>query len=242
MEEGHKISTKTNTKSGKYFYEKNTDPKVFHLLFANEGSEAGKIYNEFTLQYLENNYQNVTDLKSFDVVEAIKDRFSKISNDIMENTEKIEFDSSKEIIKLNNPKDIILKKCLIDELGFSNLRSNGFEPAYNYYKKDNKIIVKVEAPGNCTLDSDILFSGEYNIIKITGEKKKDKEPKDLSQNIINKRELGQFSLNIYLKTDEYLLKDKEPENDFKRGVFVLGYDLAEKKSKKQILLKEEDEL
>lgn len=171
MEEGHKITTKTATKSGKYFYEKNTDPKVFHLLFANEGSEAGQIYNEFTLQFLENNYQNVTDLKPFDVVETIKERFSKISNDIMEKTENIEFDSKAETIKLNNPKSIILKKCLIDELGFSNLRSNGFEPAYNYYKKDNKIIVKVEAPGNCNLDSEVSFSGEYNVIKITGEKK-----------------------------------------------------------------------
>jgi len=241
LEEGHKISTKTISKSGKYFYEKNTDPKVFHLLFANEGSEAGKIYNEFTLQFLENNYQNVTDLKSFDVVETIKERFSKISNDIMEKTEKIEFDSNSEIIKLNNPKSIILKKCLIDELGFSNLRSNGFEPAYNYYKKDNKIIVKVEAPGNCSLVSDVVFSGEYNVIKITGEKKKDKEPKELSQNIINKRELGQFSLNIYLKTDEYLLKDEEPSNDFKRGVFILEYNLAEKKNKK-VIITTEDEL
>ena len=242
LEEGHKITTKTSTKSGKYFYEKNTDPKVFHLLFANEGSEAGKIYNEFTLQFLENNYQIVTDLKPFDVVLTIKERFSKISKDIMEETESIEFDSNEEIIKLNNPKDIILKKCLIDELGFSNLKSNGFEPAYNYYKKDNKIIVKVEAPGNCNIFTEIMFSGEYNIIKITGEKKQDKEPKDLSQNIINKRELGQFSVNIYLKTDEYLLQDKEPTNDFKRGVFILEYDLAEKKSKKQIILKQEEEL
>ena len=242
LEEGHKITTKTVTKSGKYFYEKNTDPKVFHLLFANEGSEAGQIYNEFTLQFLENNYQNVTDLKPFDVVETIKERFSKISNDIMEKTENIEFDSKAETIKLNNPKSIILKKCLIDELGFSNLRSNGFEPAYNYYKKDNKIIVRVEAPGNCNLESEVVFSGEYNVIKITGEKKKDKEPKELSQNIINKRELGQFSLNIYLKTDEYLLKDEQPSSDIKKGVYILEYELAEKKSKKQITVNKEEEI
>ena len=78
LEEGHKISTKTNTKTGKYFYEKNTDPKVFHLLFANESSPAGKIYNEFTLQFLENNYQNVTDIEPFDVVETIKERLIQI--------------------------------------------------------------------------------------------------------------------------------------------------------------------
>jgi len=200
LEEGHKISTKTSTKNGKYFYEKNTNPKVFHLLFANEGSAAGKIYNEFTLQFLENTYQNVTDLKPFDVVETIKDRFEKISRDIIEQTEKIEFDDSQqEIIKLNSPKDLTLKKCLIDELGFSNLKSNGFEPAYIYYKKDNKIIAKIEAPGNCQLKSELVFSGEYSIIKISGEKRKDKDPEKLNDNIINKRETGIFSLNIALK-------------------------------------------
>ena len=241
LEEGHKISTKTETKSGKYFYEKNTDPKVFHLLFANESSPAGKIYNEFTLQFLENNYQNVTDIEPFDVVETIKERFIKISKDIIEQSEKIEFDDSKEeIIKLNSPKDITLKKCLIDELGFSNLKSNGFEPAYNYYKKDNKIIVKIEIPGNCEVKSKLNFAGEYTIIKISGEKKKDKEPEKLNSNIINKRELGPFSLNIYLKTEDYLLKNKDPNSVYKKGVYIIEYEI-ENKNQEVILNNEKDE-
>ena len=241
LEEGHKISTKTDTKTGKYFYEKNTDPKVFHLLFANESSPAGKIYNEFTLQFLENNYQNVTDLKPFDVVETIKDRFIQISKDIIEQSEKIEFDESKEeIIKLNSPKDITLKKCLIDELGFSNLKSNGFEPAYNYYKKDNKIIVKVEMPGNCEVKSKLNFAGEYTIIKISGEKKKDKEPEKLNSNIINKREIGPFSLNIYLKTEDYLLKNKDPNSVCKKGVYIIEYEM-ENKNQEVVLNDEKDE-
>ena len=241
LEEGHKISTKTDTKTGKYFYEKNTNPKVFHLLFANESSPAGKIYNEFTLQFLENNYQNVTDIEPFDVVETIKERFIQISKDIIEQSEKIEFDDSKEeIIKLNSPKDITLKKCLIDELGFSNLKSNGFEPAYNYYKKDNKIIVKVEIPGNCEVKSKLNFAGEYTIIKISGEKKKDKEPEKLNNNIINKRELGPFSLNIYLKTEDYLLKNKDPSSVCKKGVYIIEYEM-ENKNQEVILNNEKDE-
>ena len=241
LEEGHKISTKTDTKTGKYFYEKNTNPKVFHLLFANESSPAGKIYNEFTLQFLENNYQNITDLKPFDVVETIKDRFIQISKDIIEQSEKIEFDDSKEeIIKLNSPKDITLKKCLIDELGFSNLKSNGFEPAYNYYKKDNKIIVKVEMPGNCEVRSKLNFAGEYTIIKISGEKKKDKEPEKLNSNIINKREIGPFSLNIYLKTEDYLLKNKDPNSVCKKGVYIIEYEM-ENKNQEVVLNDEKDE-
>ena len=243
LEEGHKISTKTDTKSGKYFYEKNTDPKVFHLLFANESSPAGKIYNEFTLQFLENNYQNVTDIEPFDVVETIKERFIQISKDIIEQSEKIEFDESKEeIIKLNSPKDITLKKCLIDELGFSNLKSNGFEPAYNYYKKDNKIIVKVEIPGNCEVKSKLNFAGEYTIIKISGEKKKDKEPEKLNSNIINKRELGPFSLNIYLKTEDYLLKNKDPNSVCKKGVYIIEYEMENKNQEVILNNEKEDEI
>ena len=88
LEEAHKISTKINTKKGKYFYEKNADPKIFHLIYANEGSEAGNTYNEFSLEFLENCFQVITDLKPFDVIETIKNRFIDISQEIIENLEK----------------------------------------------------------------------------------------------------------------------------------------------------------
>ncbi len=42
---------------------------------------------------------------------------------------------------------------MIDELGFSNLKTNNFEPNYNYFKKENenKIILRIEVSGNNTL-------------------------------------------------------------------------------------------
>jgi len=52
--EGHKVSTKTKSKKGRYFYEENENQKIFHLIYANEGSEAGKYFNKFTLDFLEN--------------------------------------------------------------------------------------------------------------------------------------------------------------------------------------------
>ena len=33
--------------------------------------------------------------------------------------------------------------------------ANGFEPKYNIFNKGDKIIVRVEAPGNCNLESKI---------------------------------------------------------------------------------------
>ena len=250
LEEGHKISTKTESKTGIYYYEKNKDQKIYHLIFANEGSNAGKYYNQFTLDFLENNYQNVTHLQTFDVIETIKERYIKLSKDIIEKGEKTDEkpgsesfdDSNPELIKLNDTKEIILKKCLTDELGFSNLKANGFEPTYNLYKKENKIIVRVEAPGNCDLDSDLEFTGEYNMIKINGNKKKDNEPLKPEQNLFNTRENGKFSIEIPLKAEEYLLSNEDPEINYKKGVFLLEYKLAQKAKSKGFRTKKEDEI
>ena len=52
LEEGHKISTKIESKTGIYYYESNKEQKIYHLIYANEGSEAGLYYNQFTLDFL----------------------------------------------------------------------------------------------------------------------------------------------------------------------------------------------
>ena len=59
LEEQIKINTKIENESerGVCFYEKKSNPKIFHLIFANEGSTAGKYYNKYTLNFLENTYE-----------------------------------------------------------------------------------------------------------------------------------------------------------------------------------------
>ena len=233
LEEGHKISTKTQTKSGSYYYEKNTDPKIYHLIFANEGSEAGKYYNNFTLDFLEGDFQRVTDLKPFDVINTVKERFIEVSKDILEKTDKPysikDFDNTENnSIKLKNH-TVTLKKCLIDELGFSNLKANGFEPVYNYYKKGDKVVIRVEAPGNSSIKSSVDSAGEYKIIRLTGNKKRDKEPAKLEENIFNSRESGNFSLDIPLKNEDFLIKNEPPTICEKKGVLILEFQLDHKK-------------
>ena len=254
LEKGHHISTKIKENKGTYFYEKNSNPKIFHLIFANEGSTAGNYYNDYALEFLEKNYQTITDLKPFDVIETVKSRYIEASKDIIEKepiqnqdnkdkdkAKKNIFDNKNEkLIKLKDEKDIILKKCLIDELGFSNLKANGFDPTYNYYKKDNKIIVRLEAPGNCKLNSSIEYSGEYTIIKIYGNKRKDKEPEKLEDNLFNSREIGDFSVEIPLKADDFTLDNKEPNIRDMKGVIILEYNLIEKNKRTEY--EEEDDL
>ena len=247
LEEGHYISTKLGNTPGKYYYEKNTNPKIYHLLFANEGSDAGKKFNSFTLDFLENNYQNVTDLKTFDVISTVKQRFEDISQEIIEKTEqtseKYVFDNSNQkLIKLKSPKNLILKKCLIDELGFSNLRANAFEPLYNCYAKNDKFIIRVEIPGNTDIDSCIDRSGEITLIKLFGEKTKDKEPEKLTDNICITREFGKFNVEIPVKFDNCIISNEEPDIKKVNGVCIFEYKLDKKKVKKGLKIKKEDEI
>ena len=111
----------------------------------------------------------------------------------------------------------------------TNLKANGFEPTYNLYKKEDKIILRFEAPGNSTLESsDIEFAGEYNNIKIKGEKKKDIEPENKGDNIFNTREDGKFLFEVPLKTEDYLINcNEEIKIELKKGEFIIQFKLAQ---------------
>ena len=230
---GHKISTKTQRKSGVYYYEKIFGNEIYHLIFANEGSEAGIFYNNLTLDFIENSYQRVINIKPYDAIKTVKEQFTKMSREIIEKTEKpltLEFDeTNNNYIKLKNPKKITLKCCSINELGISNLVSNGFEPTYNLYKNDNKIILKIESGGNSTiLDANLLLGqGENTCLIVTGEKKRDKEPKNLDDNIFNSRKFGKFYLNIPIKGD-YIIKNETPKIFEKKGILFIEYNLDDK--------------
>ena len=248
IERGLNVTTKTESIKGKYFYEQKANPPIYHLIYANEGSEAGENYNYFTLQFIEHYYQSITNPRKFDVIETIKKDFIDISQDIFEKMEKDitmeDFDKDTESIKLNNHNNISLKKCFIDELGFSNLKSNEFEPKYNCYKKGDKFIIKIECPGNLGfLNYSFKENEVYKIIKIDGEKKKDKEPANIRDNLYTSREYGKFSIEIPIKYDDnYILKNANPKISEKKGIIFLEYQLEEIMKEERYIPKEEDDI
>ena len=135
-----------------------------------------------------------------------------------------------------------MKKCLIDELGFSSLRVNGFEPTYNYYFKDDKIHVRVEAPGNSNITSSLEYSGEYTIIKLLGEKKQDKDQDKIQTLFFNNRKKGKFSLELPIKTEDYMIKNEDPVFTSKKGLLMLEYSVEKKKEAKEFVCEEEEEV
>ena len=207
------------------------EPAIYHLIYANEDSEAGKYYNPFTLRFIEQYYNYMNNLGNYDVIQTIKERFVEKYEEIVEKGEKININSfensNPNLIKLKNEKEIILKQCFIDELGFSNLKSNGFEPKYNVFQEDNKIKVRLEVPGHINIQSDIEEGGNYNIIKLSGKKKEDSKPEKLEDNIYNTREYGEFSLEIPISKD-YILERKKPFYNKIDGLHMFEYNLCER--------------
>ena len=170
-------------------------------------------------------------LKGFDVLGTIQERFKEFSKDVFENFPgEIEFYNSPYLIKLKNPKELILKQFFIDELGFSNMREKGFEPNYNYYKTKNHIIVKIEAPGNCNIQSKTIQSGEYVIIKISGTKENEDNQENIESNFNNGRKFGNFSLTIPLKQEGFIIKNEQTKIEKNDGIFILSFPLEKIKT------------
>ena len=196
------------------FYEKNSEQKIIHLIFANEYSEAGKYYNKNTLEYIEKFYGWNKIVKGFDVVKTIKERFIQESKDYFEfpSNEKIEFFNKPDtLIKLKSPRELIIKKLFIDESGIiQNKKSNGFEPNYSYNITENAIVIKVEIPGIFTLESSCQSIGEYNTIIISGSKVNDLNITGENNSFNNGREFGEFSLEIPIKLDGFVIKNEKP--------------------------------
>ena len=231
-----------------YFIEKFNDPqdqetKIYHLILAMHGTEAGEYYNEFTYNFLSDQFDNFPIHKKFPIIEEVKQQLIDNSEKLMEKPLKSfdEFEMTgegeKEKIKLKKKKDekgkdieLEFKRCLIDELGFSNFYGHYFEPKYSYFKtyleKKPYICIELEISGIHKMKK---FEAEtfdiYWNIEIQGIKIRDKIDESKKDNIDNEnnekknpypkewgnREYGEFSINIKLKIEDFPLAAKKPD-------------------------------
>ena len=223
--------------------------EVYHLIMANEDSEAGNEYNPYAYKFIESVYNLISEPKKFDVFEQVKENFIKLSTLILNN--KIENASftthdeilDKRIMQLKIDKDLSLKKCYTDELGFSFFKTGNFEPKYNYFKPDdNTLEIRLEVPGNTDCSVEYKVEGDKTIITVKGNKRKDKQPENLDKNLFYSREFGEFEVNIPLKVEDFQIKNTEPKEGYPKkdkGICFIQYELSTKGIKKETV-KEED--
>ena len=147
-------------------------------------------------------------------------------NDFISNEEAKE----NKIIGLNNnEKQITLKRCFVDELGFQIFKGSGFEPLYNFFKTDKYLEIRVEIPGNVDVKKvgRAEYIGDLTHISIIGEKKRDKLPKNKDDNIESTREYGEFNVDITFKTEEFKIKSVPKTQTIKNGILYVKYEIEE---------------
>ena len=220
-----------------YIMMKNRKIDIYHLILAKENSEAGKIFNNYTYKFIENIYNTVTEIQKFDLFEEVKTKFKDLSGTILNNNvSEANFSSNDEImknkiIKLNLEEELSLKKCYMDELGFSFFKTGDFEPKYNYFKPNNNTLeIRMEIPGNTECNSNHIVEGEETKIIVTGNKKKDLTPKNFEDNLFNIREFSKFEVIIPLKVEKFKITSPTPKEGypkFTNGVFQVQYELAQ---------------
>ena len=213
---------------------------IVHLIMANDGSEAGKFYNNSTINYLKNQIATFVGIKKFPIEEKIREFLFNISSEIMEDPIKDIDDIiiGKNCIKLDTSKEnkFKLKKCLIDELGINSFVGTKYKPKYRYYKSsDGKLfyIQFIMCGGVSELRVKINLVGEYYFFIISGRKtlKNEKEEKQEKQEgtlieKFSKREEGYFLLEIKVSSNLILLSNNKVKNKKKEnGIVTLEFDL-----------------
>ena len=244
------------------------DIVTIHLIMANDLSEAGQYYNNFAITYLRDQMTSCTNLQPFDVIEDIKSKFSLISPEllIVVDETKIEVINDEtdnrninKIIRLSddifinfqdnnngNEKESLnknLKKCLIDELGFSNFSGSAYEPKFRYYIQNSKLYINIEVPGikEDETEYDVDIVGENYQFKFSGVKEIEKTPKndDEKQKYFSNIIEGPFKLLFQLKISDFPLLDKEKaEFDYIDGILIAIFELKmEKRGNKKVEFK-----
>lgn len=172
--------------------------------------------------------ENMNLKKELDTLKENKD--NRIMANIDKNQSPIEvLNNNNNMLKSVNINDLSTLKKLSENIGLSEQKDNNFIPAYNCYKKGEKLILKVESPGNSNINITINYEGDYTNILVKGEKRKDKEPIKEEDNIYNTRIKGKYEFNIPIKLEDYIIKKEEPNISEKKGVFILEFKLESKK-------------
>ena len=226
--------------------------EVYHLILANELTEAGKGYNPYAYKFIQEQFNSIADPKKFDIFDKVKCEFTEISEKILiNNIKNVPFNDNEniikdKIIKLQYEDDLVLKKCYTDELGFSFFKTGDFEPKYNYFKPDeNTLEIRLEVPGKTPCKVSHKIEGDKTIVTVKGTKEKDKQPKEPNYNLFNIREFSDFELMIPLKAEEFKINDTKPKKGYPKyinGICLIQYELAKEGEETEASPVENEEL
>ena len=214
---------------------------IYHLILAMHGTEAGNYYNDFVYEFISKQFDSFPLRDEFPIIEDVKQQFMENSNKMMIHPiESLgEFEKSETEIKLiskdkeEEQKRLLFKRCLVDELGFSNFYGANFVPKYAYFKinidKKPYVCIQVEIPGECKVSCRAkMFETSWNVT-VKGNKMLKMIEGDDKHTSFSKREEGDFNLLVKLNAEDFQLKEHKPDKNKttnENGLYSYYFPLA----------------
>lgn len=228
MNDVSRTSNADENQNDLYFIEefKNEEDKqtvIYHLILAMHGTEAGEYYNKFAYEFLSKQFNSFPIHYKFPIIEDVKQQCISNSYKMMVNPIESpdEFENSESEIKLKskdkegNEKNLVFKKCLIDELGFSNFYGANFDPKYAYFKtlidKKPYVCIQVEIPGESKVTCRAKMIEQNWNVTVKGKKILEPIQNEDNQTSFSKREEGDFNLVIKLNVEDFQLTEQKPD-------------------------------
>lgn len=239
-----KDEQKINDLNDTYYVEDSENYDIVHLIVGRDGSQAGNYYNFPSFKYIKEQMQCYNKIKPFNLIDGIRNHLFDCSKELMEEESRIknleEIQVENDCIKLSTQKEILLKKCLVDELGFSKFYGNTFTPNYQFYKDDvdKKLVICADIPDleKVTIPKSFI-RGQHRVFTIKGQKSVESQEALKKKKLTvfeNKRDFGNFSLDFAVLVQDAEILPKKPQQKYENGVLTLSYDLAEEEEESVI--------
>ena len=232
----------------------NSKKKVIHLIMASNVKESeAYYYNKTAVDYVRTEMSIINEGQKFNLIEELKQFILKKGEKYAESEEdykppfseediQIEKEGDNKYIKIKNKS--ILKKCLINKLGFSSFYGALYSPNYVCYfdqsKNENEklFVVEINLCGknykvNNPKREEIVDQGHKTIISITGSKQL-KEYKNVETLEGSTMDSGNFRIDIVLDNDKYKFKPGiQVKKEKKKGILRFIYTLLNDNNSKE---------
>ena len=243
------IISENDDRKNNYYYLEAIDDKstIVHLIMAREGTEAGKYYNQSTIDFLKKQIIIETFTKNFDIIESFKKFLSMCSGTYMEKPigiDDIEYDNKQKKIIIKTKKKIILKKYFINEIGISNFYGKIIEPFYDYKQSEDQMEIMIELPGiDLKKNFKIIYKlnicdGNY-IFTYCGKINSDADDSLKNINLLfGNFEESEYRLQLTFPISDGVIKSSKPKikKDAKNALVTLIYEYDKKYEEEEINL------
>jgi hypothetical protein len=214
-------STLVGGKNIYYYYE--DFGRVSHHIMAKDDTQAGEYYNGTTLKWIRQRINGITERKTFDPIELIKQQLKDDKSEIfVDPSVVVDVVTIGDTIALRNKHEVKLQPLAVDSFGYNTTQKE----RYSLYKSENKLLILLEEP---SLDLDSL--NIHEVVLKDGStaytiKAKKRMTEQSNMDVFKKNIKDTIHVEVLIKHDEGIVtKDKPEIKNNGDGTISITYDL-----------------